>query len=228
MVRRNLPNILTFLRVPLCLCGISFELLDIPTIGLICLLFSFLTDLDGRLARKFKTESEWGKKWDPIVDALSIGLIYIYLIIFGGLPVAIEILFLAIIFRNIFLSQGFKYLHRIAQRSGESFILEKIKGINNVNRVGKCSTALQMIAIIVYFFFRINFQEIQIPALSPIIITAFVFSLISSYFYTRDGLKIAIVLWKRDLFPIQSATRILMSPFGWMVVMIKKITHAIS
>lgn len=61
----NISNILTFLRAPLAF----LFLIDRVGVRLIALILAMLTDyMDGYVARKTKTTSQFGAKFDPLMD----------------------------------------------------------------------------------------------------------------------------------------------------------------
>lgn len=87
---RNLPNLLTLLRIPL-LFGILLISELNPgyayTIILILLVVSMITDFfDGFLARKMNVVSNFGKIADPLLDKLFILGLFIWMLTVGIIP----------------------------------------------------------------------------------------------------------------------------------------------
>lgn len=227
-MKRRIPNILTGIRLPLCILGLVLEAAGFAVFGLILLMACFLTDFaDGKLARGWKVVSRWGEKWDPVIDAITIVLIYSYLMIFENLPYALKIMFLLIAFRNVFLSQGFKYLHKTALASKEPWIIERVTTINHVSRAGKWSTALQMAAITGFFVFKVGFQDVQATFFIPLFILAFIFSAYSGYKYVRDGWKLATLLWHKRLFPIQEKLSPFVGVASWLLAFARRLARAL-
>jgi|GEM_PF-1796138 len=228
MVKKHLPNVLTSIRFPLCVLGLILAFLNIPILGVLCLIACFVTDwADGKLARRWEVVSEWGKKWDPVIDLTTIVLIYFYMIFFESLPGVLKIMFLLVAFRNVLLSQGFKYLYRTAKESKDFIIKERVETINHVSRAGKWSTALQMIALTGFFFFNVTMQEVQIAFFVLIFIPAFCFSVYSGYKYTRDGWDLATTFWQRELFPVQERLHPFVGKLGWFLNQVRRLSRAL-
>ena len=73
MILVNLPNILTLLRGVFVFIGLYFFLCHHPFIGLVWFLIAGVSDyIDGRIARRFGWESEFGKLMDPIMDKVLV------------------------------------------------------------------------------------------------------------------------------------------------------------
>lgn len=79
-IKRQLPNVLTLIRIPLALlCGyFALTLKPFPlTISLMFFMAASATDfLDGYLARRWNTVSRFGKITDPIADKILIILVF--------------------------------------------------------------------------------------------------------------------------------------------------------
>lgn len=101
-MKKNIPNILTILRIILTILSSILLLNNYYTIAIIFLIFGALTDfLDGYFARKFKAASILGAKLDQLSDKLYTFLICITLIILGNnyliITVVIELVFSLIV-----------------------------------------------------------------------------------------------------------------------------------
>lgn len=180
---KYIPNVLTFSRVFLLLIGLYLTLIGGLFVGALFVGASFLTDYaDGEIARRFKVESKIGKIFDPILDALSIGIIYFFFFFYidfgGSINLILKIMFGIIIFRNIFISQIFKYL----QKRSEEY--------SNVSYIGKLSTATQMIAIVSYFAAGILLNSYQVIVFAFLFTISFVISLYSGFDYIKRGYEI--------------------------------------
>lgn len=104
-IKRQLPNFLTLIRIPLAfLCGyFALTLKPFPlTISLIFFMAASFTDfLDGYLARKWNTVSRFGKITDPIADKILILLVFAIFTYHSVIPLIFTLL---IAFREIFLT----------------------------------------------------------------------------------------------------------------------------
>jgi len=73
MNKKNIPNTLTFLRIALSILLYPLAYFQEREMFLGVFLVACLTDgIDGYLARKWKTTSEFGAKWDTIADQVLI------------------------------------------------------------------------------------------------------------------------------------------------------------
>ncbi|MBM3199074.1 MAG: CDP-alcohol phosphatidyltransferase family protein, partial [Chlamydiae bacterium] len=76
----SLSNVLTFLRAPLAL----FFLIDSPPLRLLSLLLAMITDyMDGYIARKTRTTSQFGAKLDPLMDKFFVFFVLTVLFLEG-------------------------------------------------------------------------------------------------------------------------------------------------
>lgn len=133
---KNLPNILTFLRVVIIpvLIG-SFYIKDLALsakVSTILFLLASITDfLDGFIARKYGFESKLGNVLDPIADKILVGSVLIMLV---KLNLANEIPCIVILSREIMIAG-----------------IREFAAYNNlrieVSSASKFKTALQMVAI---------------------------------------------------------------------------------
>ncbi len=103
--KRQLPNILTILRIPLAFLCIFFALTMKPlslTVSLILFVLASATDyLDGYLARKWNIVSNFGKIVDPIADKILILGVFFVFTYNGIVPIVMTI---AIAMREIILT----------------------------------------------------------------------------------------------------------------------------
>ena len=103
--KKRLPNILTMFRVVLAIACTYFAIQGDKqslTISLVLFLIAGFTDfLDGYLARKWKTESNFGRITDPIADKLLILGVFFY---FSMHDVVTLLFTLIISFREILLT----------------------------------------------------------------------------------------------------------------------------
>ncbi len=104
-------NLLSLTRVPLSGSAAAMIFVDGPVIwSLILILVAAMTDLlDGQVARRTNTVSEWGKVLDPVADKLSAALLGIALIWKNLLPIWV---LGAIVLRDILIMTGGIFLAR--------------------------------------------------------------------------------------------------------------------
>jgi len=95
-IKRQLPNFLTLIRIPLALlCGyFALTLKPFPlTISLLFFMAASFTDfLDGYLARRWNTVSRFGKITDPIADKILIILVFAIFTYHSIIPVLFTVL----------------------------------------------------------------------------------------------------------------------------------------
>jgi CDP-diacylglycerol--glycerol-3-phosphate 3-phosphatidyltransferase len=181
-----IPQSMTGLRLiagPVLLYTLSQELFSL---SLFLILFATLTDwLDGYLARKFDSESSFGRIFDPIADKVFIACLFGYLM-------CTELPFLAlgivIIFRDVLILSGASYL--------------KIKnpGLElNPTYISKINTALTMgcsfLAIFTKAFLNDVFTTIMHNVhTSHVFITSFKFSFLAHMPFLYRLLSISVLL----------------------------------
>lgn len=137
---KNIPNIITMLRVliiPLLVFTILSTSKNLNLLALIFFVIASLTDyFDGFLARRMSIESDFGRMLDPIADKLLIICTLIALMINETIVGISLIPAFIIISREIFISGLREYYS-----SQENNI--KI----NVSYLGKLKTAIQMLSL---------------------------------------------------------------------------------
>lgn len=143
----NLPNKLTIFRiilVPLMVI-ISFLKLDYNVLGIpisylimdiIFIIASYTDHLDGKLARKNRQVTTFGKFADPLADKILVLAAMLILVEDGNLPAWIPII---VVFRE-FVVSGYRLV--AVQKGGE---------VISASIWGKLKTFTQMIAIILMF-----------------------------------------------------------------------------
>ncbi|CEI84746.1 CDP-diacylglycerol--glycerol-3-phosphate 3-phosphatidyltransferase [Ehrlichia minasensis] len=136
--RRTLPNLLTILRVfAIPAIVYSFYIGDNNSnyIAFIIFVFACVTDFfDGYLARIWKTQSKFGKLFDPIADKLIVAATVIMLIYIGKITGVTIIPVVVIICREILIS-------------GLREFLISMNVELPVIKLGKIKTFIQMAAI---------------------------------------------------------------------------------
>ena len=143
----NLPNKLTILRILLVPIMVILTFLNINKIflgisvtywllNLIFIIASYTDHLDGKLARKNKQITTFGKFADPLADKILVLAAMLILVEDGNLPAWIPII---VIFRE-FVVSGYRLV-----------AVEKGGKVIAANIWGKLKTVTQMIAIILMF-----------------------------------------------------------------------------
>lgn len=147
---KNLPNLLTVSRIVMIfffvvLANIDAEkinFVEIPrTVSETCHLIAYiiailagLTDFfDGRIARKYKCESDFGRLMDPLADKIFITATYIMMVDYRIVPAWIVVVVLA----REFLVTGLRLL-----AIGDGVVIAADKS-------GKFKTAFQMFALLI-------------------------------------------------------------------------------
>jgi len=83
----NLPNALSMARVPLSLAACLFVALRDPVPACALILLAVSSDfLDGTIARRTGSISDWGRILDPLADKVGIAALVITLAAVGALP----------------------------------------------------------------------------------------------------------------------------------------------
>ncbi|MGJ3241545.1 MAG: CDP-diacylglycerol--glycerol-3-phosphate 3-phosphatidyltransferase [Opitutales bacterium] len=139
----NLPNILTFSRIPFLflIVGLLYlaEGTDLPYLAgaaFICFALGALTDwLDGYVARKQGIVSDTGKLMDALTDKIFVLGVMVTLLAFGILPLWGLVLVLLILAREFFITG----LRLVAASRGQVLAAEK---------AGKLKTVMQITALL--------------------------------------------------------------------------------
>ncbi len=145
----NTPNKLTVFRialVPLIVFFLIFENLDHRYLySILLFIIACYTDrLDGYLARKTSSITNFGKIMDPLADKILVSSIFICFVNLGLMPVSAVLL---IIIRE-FIITSVRFL-----------ILENENRVISANIWGKLKTASQMITISTIFLFQMYIEE---------------------------------------------------------------------
>ena len=150
---KNIPNILTILRLVACPILIYFFIYKSYLWILVVFILDCLTDFfDGYLARKENYKSNFGKILDPIADKALVITICILLIVYIDIAGLHKIAFYIIILREIIVS----LLRMNLENKNKSI---------DVNQLSKYKTFIQMLAIgsilIQYVFPKIFLESIS-------------------------------------------------------------------
>lgn len=137
-IKRNIPNILTIMRIILIpVLIISFYIPSKITNLVVAILFMIasITDyFDGYLARYYKIQSNFGRCFDPIADKLLVSVALLMLVNFANGNILILIPAIIIICREVLVS-------------GLREFLAGLQVSVPVTKLAKWKTAIQMMAI---------------------------------------------------------------------------------
>lgn len=182
MIKMNLPNKLTVLRVLLVPVFILFLLVsnntDITFFRILPLLIfvgAAITDtMDGYIARKHKLITDFGKFMDPLADKL---LVCAALICFVEIKYLSSWIVVLIISREFIIS-GFR-------------MLASSKGITiAANMWGKIKTVVQMLLVIVILCDFANIFDFLSVLINPLIILTVILTIVSAATYIIDNKRV--------------------------------------
>lgn len=138
----NLPNKLTLLRIffiPIFCIFLCIEEWAAQLIAVLIFILASLTDLlDGYIARRDNLVTDFGKLVDPIADKLLVTSGMIFMVAQGRMSAAVVLIFIA----REFIVSAFRML---AASRGT---------VIAADRLGKCKTVAQTLAIIMLIFFK--------------------------------------------------------------------------
>lgn len=174
---KNIPNILTILRIaliPVLVASFYFDGKMASYMSAGIFIFASITDyIDGLLARYWKAQTNFGRMLDPIADKMLVASTLLMLV---DRKIAPVIPIVIILCREIFVSGMREYLASIQKNIPVRF-------------VGKLKTAIQMVAIIILLLgeeiLGTNFELFGLTALW----LAAGLTLISGFFYFAEGVK---------------------------------------
>ncbi len=155
MVRKNIPNMLSILRVVMIIPFI-YALVYEDYVGVVLILITILgTDyFDGYLARKWDASSELGRILDPLADKITVASVGILMIFLRGFPVWLA---LGLVVRDlIILLAAFHMIRRDLP----------IPISNNLGRV----TVGVFAATLIIFLFRLEVMKTPAVLLSAIMV----------------------------------------------------------
>ncbi|MBL6621886.1 MAG: CDP-diacylglycerol--glycerol-3-phosphate 3-phosphatidyltransferase [Rickettsiales bacterium] len=135
---KNIPNILTFIRIiviPILISSFFLEGVISNWLAATLFIFASITDFfDGYIARAYKVQSNLGKVFDPIADKILVATAIVMLVHFGSEDILITIPGIIILFREIFVS-------------GLREFLAELNISMPVSRLAKWKTGVQMTAL---------------------------------------------------------------------------------
>jgi cardiolipin synthase len=134
MIRENLPNIMTLIRIALIPFFIAFLLYHNYEYALYIFIFAGLSDaLDGYLARKLRSFTEIGKLLDPIADKFLLTASFLVFTYLGLIPIWFTVTVLS---RDLFIVIGWILM----------FLIWDTRAVQP-SGTGKAAIALQMLLV---------------------------------------------------------------------------------
>jgi cardiolipin synthase len=134
MIKENLPNLITVIRIVLIPFFIAFLLYHDYEYALYIFVFAGFSDtLDGYLARKLKSFTEIGKLLDPIADKFLLTASFVVFTYLGMIPLWFTVIVLS---RDLFIVIGWILM----------FMIWNTKAVQP-SLAGKASIALQMLLV---------------------------------------------------------------------------------
>lgn len=134
MIRENLPNLITIIRIVLIPFFIAFLLYHNYEYALYIFIFAGLSDtLDGYLARKLRSFTEIGKLLDPVADKFLLTASFVVFTYLGMIPLWFTVIVLS---RDLFIVIGWILM----------FLIWNTKAVQP-SAAGKASIAMQMFLI---------------------------------------------------------------------------------
>jgi len=179
LIKSNLANILTLIRlllVPVFIIAIWYQK---PFIALVVFTVAGLTDaIDGYIARKFNQVSQFGKIVDPIADKTL--LVSAFIFIFNSqLPIKFPFWFVVLVIsRDLYILAG-------------SLLIYFIQGYLRVNPsvFGKATTFLQITTVIYTLLSNVNVNFYNELLYDTLIGITLLFMVLSTLTYTYDGFR---------------------------------------
>lgn len=184
MIRKNLANIITCLRMALIpmVVWLIFQA-DLYTKdrahawALAAFVFAAFTDfLDGQIARRTNTISEFGKVVDPLADRLLVIAVLVSLMWRSFMPLWMGIV---IVGRDVLMLVGAPVVGIRDPRIREELA---------VHWTGKLATALLFVAICIFIYWNL-YRQVN-PVGLAIFCVGILFSYLSGFIYLRRGIKL--------------------------------------
>lgn len=173
---RDLPNILTFIRIGLIPILLIVLYLEIPLgnwLAAVLFAIASLTDFfDGMLARHYDAQTSLGRILDPIADKLLVASLLMMMVYFEKAPLIPALLILC---REIIVSGLREYL-------------AEFKVSVPVSRLAKIKTAIQFIAIFILLVGNEGLGTRYVQMIGDIMIwVAAILTIFTGYEYFHEG-----------------------------------------
>ena len=155
-LRSLIPNLFTFFSLRLGLTALKFAIDQKWQISVSLIVFaSFLDNLDGKLARLLKTNSNFGIELDSLSDLISFGVTPAIIIYLWSQSLSIDGVWAMVIFYAICSSSRLAKFNITNLESGSS--IKKIKFFSGVSTPAAAS--LTLLPMMINFRFKSNFFE---------------------------------------------------------------------
>ncbi len=153
-LRSLIPNLFTFFSLTLGLTALKFAIDQKWQISVSLIVFaSFLDNLDGKLARLLKTNSNFGIELDSLSDLISFGVTPAIIIYLWSQSLSIDGVWAMVIFYAICSSSRLAKFNITSLESGSS--LKKIKFFSGVST--PAAAGLTLLPMMINFRFNSNF-----------------------------------------------------------------------
>jgi len=176
----NTPNLISLSRIPLAFTACLFLMQKNIVVVVIVILMGVLSDfLDGIIARKTNSISDWGKIFDPLADKMAIGAFIVTLAFVGAVPLWFVILFLI---RDVLIA------------AGGLFITKKLGAPPSSNKLGKLSSLIisvyLTISAVCYMLDRNLWPSgLVLAGLDPLGLLSLGFVLMSLFVYFSESVQ---------------------------------------
>ncbi|NOQ23659.1 MAG: hypothetical protein GQ565_13560 [Candidatus Aegiribacteria sp.] len=176
----NIPNLISLSRIPLAFIACIFLVQKEIVLVVIVILAGVFSDvIDGVVARRTNSISDWGKILDPLADKIAIGAFIITLAFLGGVPLWFVILFLT---RDAIIAAGGLY------------VAKKLGSPPSSNRWGKYSSLAMSVyltsAAVSYMLDTTLWPSgLILAGLDPLGLLALGFVLVSLFVYFSESVK---------------------------------------
>ena len=176
----NTPNLISLSRIPLAFTACLFLMQKNIVVVVIVILVGVLSDfLDGIIARKTNSISDWGKIFDPLADKIAIGAFIVTLAFVGAVPLWFVILFLT---RDAIIA------------AGGLFIAKKLGSPPSSNRWGKYTSLIMSVyltssALSYMLDTTLWSKGLILGGLDPLGLLALGFVLVSLFVYFSESVK---------------------------------------
>ena len=176
----NVPNLISLSRIPLAViaCVFLVQKSIIPVVAVI-LIGVFSDVIDGVVARRTNSISDWGKILDPLADKIAIGSFIITLAFLKAVPLWFVILFLT---RDAIIA------------AGGLFVAKKLGSPPSSNRWGKYTSLTMSVyltsAAVSYMLDTTLWSSgLILAGLDPLGLLALGFVLVSLFVYFSESVK---------------------------------------
>ena len=157
-LRSLVPNLITFISLTLGLSAIKFAFENKWQIAVALVVFSsFLDNLDGKLARFLKTNSNFGVELDSLADFISFGVAPAIIVYLWSKSIFFDTNWAIVIFYAICSSSRLAKFNVLShENKTDSISLKFFSGISTPAAAG-----LSLLPLMIYFRFEINISEYE-------------------------------------------------------------------